>query len=137
MLRLALIQLDLINLKLKVISSDASLTGWGAHHEGVTAHGLWSTDERKFSINYLELLASFFALKCFASNLHSCKILLRIDNTSAIAYINRTGGIQFPHLSELARQIWQWCESRKLWIFASYIQSKLNVEFFIMGNENM
>lgn len=33
-----------------------------------------------------------------------------------------------PHLSELARKIWKWCEDRKLWIFASYIPSKENVE---------
>lgn len=111
-----------------VISSDASLRGWGAHHEGVYAHGQWSEEERKFSINYLELLAAFFALKSFVSHLGDCEILLRIDNTSAIAYINRAGGVQFPHLSELSRQIWQWCESRKLWIFASYIPSKLNTE---------
>lgn len=47
---------------------------------------------------------------------------------SAISYINRTGGVQFPHLSELARKIWLWCERRKLWIFASYIPSKENIE---------
>lgn len=42
--------------------------------------------------------------------------------------MNRTGGVQMPHLSELARKIWKWCKDRKLWIFASYISSKKNVE---------
>lgn len=38
------------------------------------------------------------------------------------------GGIQHPNLNNLAKQIWQWCEERGLFIFASYIQSKHNVE---------
>lgn len=42
--------------------------------------------------------------------------------------MNRTGSVQMPHLSELARKIWKWCKDRKLWIFASYISSKENVE---------
>lgn len=105
------------------MSSDASTTGWGAYCQGLSSHGFWSVNEKKFSINYLELLAAFFALKCYASDLHDCEILLRVDNTSAISYINRAGGVQFVHLSELARRIWEWCEQRKLWVVASYIRS--------------
>lgn len=63
----------------------------------------------------------------FASNLSNEEILLRLDNTTAICYINKAGGIQFPHLSKLARKIWQWCENRKIWIRASYFASKENV----------
>lgn len=73
-------------------------------------------------------MAAFFAIKIFASHLNNCEILLRIDNTSAIAYINRAGGVQFPHLSELSRKIWIWCEEIKLWPLASYITSANNVE---------
>ncbi|XP_070525983.1 uncharacterized protein [Cardiocondyla obscurior] len=55
-------------------------------------------------------------------------ILLRMDNSTAIAYINRMGSIRFPHLSDLARKIWLWCENRNIFIFASYIPSAQNVE---------
>ncbi|CAD6226403.1 GSCOCG00005806001-RA-CDS, partial [Cotesia congregata] len=72
-----------------VVTSDASRTGWGAESSGVVTQGFWSTQDQKFHINYLELLAAFFALKCFASKLYDCEILLRIDNTTAIAYINK------------------------------------------------
>jgi len=85
------------------ISSDASLTGWGAHFQDRSTHGFWTKKEKQFSINYLELLAAFFALECFVSELRNCEILLRLDNTTAIAYINKAGGVQLPHLSELAR----------------------------------
>lgn len=52
----------------------------------------------------------------------------KIDNTTAISYINRIGGIQYPRLNKLTRQVWRWCEERDLWIFASYIKSNDNIE---------
>lgn len=40
------------------------------------------------------------------------------------------GDVRFKNLivSNLARIIWEWCEERELFIFASYIASKENVE---------
>ncbi|XP_011858425.1 PREDICTED: uncharacterized protein LOC105555982 [Vollenhovia emeryi] len=110
------------------IFSDASLSGWGVYCQGHRTHGHWNKEEKKCHINYLELLSAFFGLKCFAKNLKSSDLLLRIDNTTAIAYINKMGGIRFKKLSKLAKQIWEWCEERDLWIFASYIRSTENVE---------
>lgn len=49
--------------------------------------------------------------------------MLRIDNTTALAYINKFGSMQYPHLSTISRQIWRWCEDRNIFIFASYIAS--------------
>ncbi|KAJ0169654.1 hypothetical protein K1T71_014839 [Dendrolimus kikuchii] len=108
------------------IFSDASLTGWGIHCNGESVGGLWSQSEQKFHINQLELLAAFFGLKCFASTYNNCDILLRIDNTTAIACINKMGSIQFPHLNDITRNIWNWCESRDINVQASYIKSKEN-----------
>lgn len=88
------------------IFSDSSLTGWGAHCEKKSVFGFWSQEERRHHINYLELLAVSFALKCFASHLSGKEILLRLDNITAVAYVNKMGGVHFPHLSELAREIW-------------------------------
>lgn len=111
-----------------VIFLDASLTGWGISCNDNRTHGYWSESEKIHHINYLELLAAFFGLKCFAKDLKECNILLRIDNTTAISYINRMGGVRFKKLSDLVRKIWEWCEERELFIFASYIASKDNVE---------
>ncbi|CAH0549561.1 unnamed protein product [Brassicogethes aeneus] len=110
------------------IFSDSSLSGWGAVCCAERVLGQWSENERSHHINYLELLAAFFALKCFASHKSNLNILLRIDNTTALSYVNRMGGVRFPLLSNLSRDIWQWCEVRNIWIFASYIKSKHNVE---------
>ncbi|XP_052754135.1 uncharacterized protein LOC128201377 [Galleria mellonella] len=109
------------------IYTDASLTGWGATCRGNTASGSWSKDEKGKHINELELIAAFFGLKIFAKDLKKCQVLLHIDNSTAIAYINRMGGIQFPHLTKVAKDIWRWCEDRALFIYASYIKSADNV----------
>jgi ribonuclease HI len=109
------------------IYSDASNSGWGAVCGENKVNGMWKSSERENHINYLELLAVFLGLKSFARNKTNCAILLRVDNTTAISYVNRMGSIQFPHLNNLARSIWQWCEERNLWIFASYINTKENI----------
>ncbi|XP_070521642.1 uncharacterized protein [Cardiocondyla obscurior] len=110
------------------IFSDSSLTGWGCYCNGEKAFGFWDEKERKKHINYLELLAAFFAIKCFAANLSNCEVLLRLDNTTAISYVNRAGGVRFRHLSMLSKKIWRWCEERRLWLKASYIPSAENTE---------
>lgn len=113
------------------IFSDASLSGWGAYcfrrERNEKTNGFWNFDEQKMHINLLELKAAFFTLRCFAADLRDCDVLLRIDNTTAVSYINRMGGIQFPQLNDAARDIWRWCEGRKIWVFASYIKSRDNV----------
>lgn len=112
------------------IYTDASGTGWGAVCGDRRVHGRWKPSEKSNHINYLELLAVFLGLKSFINNETNCSILLRVDNTTAISYVNRMGGIQFQHLSDLSRSIWQWCETRNLWLFASYVNSKNNIADF-------
>jgi len=110
------------------IFSDASLTGWGAVCSRGRSHGFWSPEEKQFHINYLELLAVFHALRCFAAQLSNSSILLRVDNSTALSYINRMGSIRFPLLSSLAREIWTWCADRNIFIYAAYIPSAQNCE---------
>lgn len=108
------------------IYTDASLTGWGAVCGDKRVNGRWKEVEKHYHINYLELFAVFLGIKSLVYNESNCAILLRVDNTTAISYINRMGGIQFPHLTQLAREIWQWCESRNIWLFASYVNTRHN-----------
>ncbi|KAJ8911118.1 hypothetical protein NQ315_003293 [Exocentrus adspersus] len=110
------------------IFSDAALQGWGAFCNGLRANGQWNASEQSYHINKLELLAAHFALKCFANDLQDCDILLRIDNTTAVAYINRMGGLNTLGLNSITEEIWNWCEDRNFLIHASYIRSKDNVE---------
>lgn len=109
------------------IYSDASTSGWGVACGDQSSHGNWTEPELTMHINILELKAAFYGLKIFASKLQCCDILLRIDNKTAICYINRMGGVQHTQLNDLARTIWQWCELRNIYVFASYIKSSDNV----------
>lgn len=55
------------------MSTDASLTGWGACIDTTTTGGDWTPDD---DINYLEILAVFLALQSFSvlsSCLKTCK----------------------------------------------------------------
>jgi len=110
------------------IYSDASMTGWGLSCNDVNSHGFWSPEESTHSINYLELMAAYHGLRCFARDKTNCQILLRIDNTTAISYINRMGGVRYCKYNKLARAIWDFCEKRRIWLFASYISSAENYE---------
>lgn len=110
------------------IFSDASLSGWGISCGGNYSHGWWSVEEKQDHINLLELKAAFYGLKCFAFALKSAEILLRIDNSTAISYINKMGSIRYQKLTKLSREIWQWCQDRNLWIRATYIKSSRNVQ---------
>lgn len=110
------------------VYTDASSTGWGAACDGEKTGGLWSEDESLYHINYLELLAVYLGLTTFAKTKTNCDILLRVDNTTAISYVNRMGGVQYPHLNKIANMIWSWCEKRNIFIFASYIKSSQNIE---------
>ncbi|XP_066596470.1 uncharacterized protein [Prorops nasuta] len=108
------------------IYTDASTSGWGALYGDKRIHGFWSVEDLKNHINFLELLAVYKALKTFSPLLKKKNILLRVDNTTAIAYINKAGGVKFEHLNKLAREIWQWAEENDAWLLASYIPSKEN-----------
>ena len=75
-----------------IIQSDASLKGWGAVCNGQRTRGHWSVQEKKLHINSLELLAGTFAIKAFVKHQSNIQVLLRMDNRSAVAYVNRMGG---------------------------------------------
>ena len=77
-------------------------------------------------INQLELLAAFFGLKCFSGNQERCQVLFHIDNTTAVSYKHTMGRVQFENLNKITRLIWNWCEKRRIWIYATYIPSKMS-----------
>ncbi|XP_063975160.1 uncharacterized protein LOC135161487 [Diachasmimorpha longicaudata] len=89
----------------------------------------WWKENILSSVHYIkdELSTIKLALVELASGFEDCKILLRIDNTTAIAYINKMGGTRFQRYNKLAREIWQWAELRKIILIASYIPSKENI----------
>lgn len=111
-----------------MVTSDASLKGWGATCRGTSTGGMSSREERQLHINLLELKAAFLGLQVFAAQRNSIHILLRIDNTTAIAYLNKRGGTHSQQLSDLAIQVLEWCISRNITLRAEHIPGRENEE---------
>ncbi|XP_041864797.1 uncharacterized protein LOC121654646 [Melanotaenia boesemani] len=110
----------------KVVTTDASMSGWGATHEGRTVNGLWSSQMQSVHINCLELLAVSLALRHFLPLLRGQHVLVRTDNTTVVAYINRQGGLRSRHLHTLAHRLVIWSSSRLLSLRATHVPGILN-----------
>ena len=101
--------------------------GRGAVLNGQTrTGGVWSAEERKHHINYLELLAAFLALQAFGKNWTNTTILLRLDNVTAVTYINQKVGTTSALLCQLAITVWTWCMSRNVTLTAEHLPGHLN-----------
>ncbi len=97
-----------------VISSDASLMGWGVILEGRSKQGLWKDHHLSWHINRLEMLAVFLALKNFLADLRGYHVLVHSDNTSVVSYINHQGGLRSRPLCKQACQIILWSQGKLL-----------------------
>jgi len=109
-----------------VIFSDASLMGWGASCGSVTARGPWTSMDCARHINELELLAALFALQSFTSSSSQISVCLRLDNKTAVSYINRGGGTRSFSMTQISREIVDWCEGRSISVQAVYLPGYLN-----------
>ncbi|XP_030584735.1 uncharacterized protein LOC115779969 [Archocentrus centrarchus] len=109
----------------KVVTTDASLSGWGGVHEGRSVRGLWTL--QRSHINCLELLAVFLTLRRFLPFLQGHHVLVRTDNTTTVAYINRQGGLHSRQLHILARRLILWSSKRLLSLRATHIAGSLNL----------
>ena len=109
-----------------MIQSDASNSGWGAVSNGVDTRGTWTREESNLHINCKELLAASFAVKAFTKELQNVHVLIQIDNTTTIAYINKMGGAKRCLLDHYARHLWAWCLQRRITLRAEHIPGCLN-----------
>ena len=111
-----------------IIDTDASLLGWGAIFNDQKTGGRWSAEESRMHINVLELEAIKFAIKsffCKESNIH---VRIRCDNTTAVSYINKMGGIQSDNCNSVAKELWSYCRLKNIWISAEHLPGVENVE---------
>jgi len=89
--------------------TDTSLLGYGASLNRVSIGSQWKQSElllRGDNINCLELLAVFYAVKAFSKQLQGCNVCLRIDNMTAVTYINKMGGTHSLLYNKLTRDIY-------------------------------
>ena len=107
--------------------TDASFQGWGAidldYDE--SSEGKRNVLESVHSIIYLELLAIFYALQSLHENESGVHIEIQSDNTSCIKYVKDLGGIVWEDMDVSAKEMWQWCLQREIYI---------NFCYFLSGN---
>ena len=97
-----------------IIETDASQTGWGARCGNLQTGGPWSPKEAAMHTNCLELLAATLAIQTFAKRKENVLILLKMDSTSALTYINKMGGTVSPDLNRLTKELWSWCLTKNV-----------------------
>lgn len=76
------------------IFSDASLSFCIATGGGPASQYFWSHDDKIIRINFLEIKAVLLALKWYASSLTNLRILLSIDDITAVTYNHKMGSEQ-------------------------------------------
>ncbi len=109
-----------------MITTDASMTGWGAVFEGRLASGEWKEEFLSWHINCLELRAVFLALKYFLPVLGGYHIIVRTDNMAVVSHINRQGGSRSRTLDRLACHLLLWSQDKFLSLRAVHVPGILN-----------
>ena len=110
------------------MSTDASMTGWGAIWNDLSTGGLFSEEESLEHINNLELKAVLFGLKSFSYKMQNEHILVLSDNTTAVQCINKFGTCRSRVLDKTTQDIWDCSIQNNIWLSATHIPGKLNVE---------
>ncbi len=121
----------------KMLTTDASLTGWGAISEGRSSQGLWKDHHLSWRINRLDMLAVFLALKNFLTDLRGHHVLVRSDNTSVVSYINHQGGLRSRPLCKLVCQILLWSQRKLLSLRATCIPGAHNIGADILSRQGL
>ena len=85
----------------------------------------------------MELDAIRLALRSFQHLLLGCHVLVRSDNTSAFAYINRQGGVRSKQLNSLATEIHLWALPRFESLRAAHLPGYLNFEADLLSQGNI
>lgn len=119
------------------LTSDASNLGWGgslvqgnekeckSKNKRNSTGGRWSPTESELHINEQELLGGFLTLQSFCFHSSNVHVRILMDNTTAVACINRQGSVR-PKLNQLTREMWQWCSQRGIWLSAVHLPGSQN-----------
>ena len=70
--------------------------------------------------------AALLAVQTFLRDQSGILVLLQLDNTTAVAYINNLGGTVSPQLTGIARSLWMWALQRDIMLTAQHIPGTSN-----------
>ncbi|XP_040270849.1 uncharacterized protein LOC120986377 [Bufo bufo] len=104
-----------------IVTTDASLIGWGGVLRNLTVQGVWSTEESRLPINVLELRAIFHSLSHWTPLLATRPVRVQSDNATAVAYVNHQGRTRSRAVMREVARILLWAESHVPVLSAVYI----------------
>ncbi|XP_053554990.1 uncharacterized protein LOC128645780 [Bombina bombina] len=112
-----------------IVTTDASLLGWGAVWNSLKAQGVWTQEESLLPINILELRAIFNALQAWLQLALAKFIRFQSDNITTVAYINHQGGTKSSLPMTEVSKIIRWAETHSCHLSAIYIPGELGRGF--------
>ena len=107
---------------------DASSYAWGCYYDGNIAQGYFSPLELPLSINSKETLAIWYGLHSFRHQLSDSHVLIQSDNTTAISYVTKMGGMQSELRDKISRDIWHLAAAYNFDISISHIRGSDNLD---------
>ena len=108
------------------LHSDASLFAWGGVlNRQCLAHGIWTTEERRHHITFLELLAVLRNVQAFLPRLRSKRVLLHEDNMACV-YIIREKTSRNPVIMACLRDLWAVLDTNQIDMRVVYVRSAEN-----------
>ena len=110
-----------------LLSTDASVEGWGAHLEEMTVSGVWLVSETSLHENILELKAVFLVIKAFQIYLQNKRVPVASDNAIVLSYLNKQGWTLFLEVCLIVWCLMSFCNFRAILLRAYHIQGCLNV----------
>ena len=117
-----------------ILETDSSTQGWGSRLIRVSGSGPqtlmwgeWNKEEKSQHINVLEMWAVQKSLQQVWSQVGHKSVLIRSDNSSVVACINRQGGTKSGSLCRSAYKLLQECRKPLLVIRAEHIPGRLNM----------
>jgi hypothetical protein len=113
-----------------IVRTDASDQGWGAFclQSDQKAQGRWTSEEKDWHINVRELKAGEFGIRSFKDICRKKSVKLQMDNTTAVACINRMGTTRSLRLLAVTKEIWEFALSQQIMITAVHLAGTLNVD---------
>jgi ribonuclease HI len=109
-----------------VVFTDASGVGFGAHWGPAEMQGFFTRQQQQSHIAWLELTAIVRALQTWAPKLRGRKVLVRCDNTQAVAAVNH-GSTRVREGRSLCRQLAELAISAGFELRAEHIAGVENV----------
>lgn len=109
-----------------ILESNTSLLGWGATHGDAATSGLWTSEESHLPHQLLRVDCGVVCYSQLRQEPLPLLHFLRMDNISTLHYINRLSGVCSQHLSDLTRELYQFCFDRNISLLEEYLPGSSN-----------